>query len=253
MILGISGRKQSGKTTTGNFIISLKLADMSISEKINIDAFGNIVVSDLFGDKQYGGVLDLNSTNNHTDYIINKARSYLDPHIKVYSFADPLKQDICINMLGLTYEQCYGSDDAKNSITDIKWENIPGIVHKNTSNSGFMTARAVMEVIGTDIFRSIKNNIWVETTLRKIQQDKPELAVIVDCRFPNEVDAIIEHGGKVIRLTRNPFNSNATAEAALDQDKYDWSNFSYICNNKEMSIYDQCIDIHNFLQETELL
>ena len=40
MILGISGRKQSGKSTTGNFIISSKLAELGISNKIDIDTEG---------------------------------------------------------------------------------------------------------------------------------------------------------------------------------------------------------------------
>jgi hypothetical protein len=244
VIIGISGRKQSGKTTTGNFIVSLKLAELGICEKIDIDHCGRIVVSDLFGDKNYSGILDISVRNN--DFMLNKLYNLLDPYIKVYSFADPLKQDICMNMLGLSYDQCYGSDDDKNSITDIFWENIPG----NISKQGPMTAREVMEVVGTDLFRKIKGDVWVSTTLRKIQQDKAEIAVIVDCRFPNEVDSIKTHGGKIIRLTRNPFNSSATAEAALDSYNYDWTNFDYIINNENMTIYDQCMDIQKFLQET---
>lgn len=248
MILGISGRKQSGKTTTGNFIISLKLAELGVADKIDIDKQGRIVVSDLFGDTNYAGVLDVSIRKN--DFMLNKLYEVLDPYIKVYSFADPLKQDICMNMLGLTYEQCYGSDEDKNSPTEIMWESIPGL---NSGRIGPMTAREVMEVIGTDIFRKIKQNVWVEATLRKIEKEKSQLAIIVDCRFPNEVNSIIETSGKVIRLTRNPFDSDATAEKALDRDVYDWSKFNYVCQNDEMSIYDQCMDIQKFLQEIESL
>jgi hypothetical protein len=248
MILGISGRKQSGKTTTGNFIISLKLAELEISNKIDIDNQGRIVISDLFGDTNYSGILDVSVRKN--DFMLNKLYEMLDPYIKIYSFADPLKQDICMNMLGLTYDQCYGSDEAKNSLTEIMWENIPGL---NSDNIGPMTAREVMEVVGTDIFRNIKQSVWVETTLRKIEKEKSQLAIIVDCRFPNEISSIIEANGKVIRLTRNPFGSNAAAEKALDKEVYDWSKFNYVCQNDNMTIYDQCMDIQKFLQETELL
>lgn len=161
-----------------------------------------------------------------------------DAACKIYSFADPLKQDICINILDLTYEQCYGSDEEKNTLTDLFWENKQ------------LTAREAMEIIGTNIFRSLKNNVWVSSTINKIKKEKPTVAIIADCRFPNEVDCIKAENGKVVRLTRNPFNSLAQAEAALDKNNYNWSNFNYICDNKDMSIYDQCMDINKFLQET---
>ena len=42
-----------------------------------------------------------------------------------------------------------------------------------------------------------------DATIRKIKEESPELAIICDCRFPNEVDGIKKAGGKTIRLTRN--------------------------------------------------
>jgi hypothetical protein len=238
MILGFSGRKQSGKSTTGNFIISVKLAELGISNKIDIDIEGRIVVSDLFGDTNYAGVLDTSVRNN--DYMLKKLYETLDPYVKIYSFADPLKQDICMNILGLTYEQCYGSDDEKNKPTELTW---PGSENK-------MSSRDIMQYVGTDIFRKMKPDVWVSATINKIQKEKPEIALITDCRFPNEVSSIKNAGGLVMRLTRNPYNSDHLSETILDQSNYDWSNFDYICNNDEMTIYDQCTDIQKFLQET---
>lgn len=252
MILGISGRKQSGKSTTGNFIFSLKLAELGICEKIELDNQGRIYISDLFGDINYAGILDLSKPTN--DYILNKLYAALNPIIKLYSFADPLKQDICINMLGMSYDQCYGTDDDKNSLTSLRWCDMPEyndnwIEEKKIHDSGYMTAREVMEFVGTGIFRRIKNDIWVKATLKKIEIEKPQLAIIVDCRFPNEIESIKNTGGKAIRLSRNPFNSDAIAEKALDKELYDWNNFDYVCNNEAMTIYDQCMDIQRFLQE----
>lgn len=252
MILGISGRKQSGKSTTGNFVFSLKLAELGVSQKIDLDSQGRIVISDLFGDTNYAGILDLSKQSN--DYMLNRLYENLNPIIKLYSFADPLKQDICMNMLGMSYDQCYGSDEEKNSLTSLKWSDMPEynnnwIIEKNIHESGYMTARDVMEFVGTSIFRRMKNDIWVEATIRKILAEKPELAIIVDCRFPNEVESIKKNNGKVIRLSRNPFNSTAAAEKALDKNLYDWNNFDYVCDNNNMTIYDQCVDIQKFLQE----
>lgn len=236
MILGISGKKQSGKSTTANFIVSMYMSQLGTSRQIDLDNEGRIFVSDLFGDKNYQGIIDV-SVRNDNDFMMNKLFTALDRHVKIYSFADPLKQDICMNILGLTYEQCYGSDIDKNTPTDVEWDGRK------------LTAREVMEVVGTDIFRKLKNDVWVSSTIKRIEKDKPALAIIPDCRFPNEIDSIKNANGKVIRLTRNPFDSSAKAEVALDKNNYDWSNFDYVCQNEQMSIYEQCMDIKQFLQE----
>lgn len=244
MILGISGKKQSGKTTSGNFILSIFIANLGISQKVHINAKGEIVVSDLFGNASYSGVLDLAKPNN--DFLIRKALDTLNPHVKLYSFADPLKQDICINILGLSWDQCYGSDDDKNSLTFLEWQNMPGY---NGDSHGYMTAREVMEYVGTGIFRQIKIDSWVDGTINRILKDKTKLAIITDCRFPNEVDAIKNQNGKTIRLSRSKYLSDSESENVLNEDKYDWGNFDFIVRNDEMTIYDQCLELQKILQE----
>ena len=48
---------------------------------------------------------------------------------KIYNFADPLKQDICMNIFGLSYKQCYGDDIDKNTSTGLVWEGKIGRAH----------------------------------------------------------------------------------------------------------------------------
>lgn len=244
MILGISGKKQSGKTTSGNFILSIFIANLGISKKVYIDPNGEIVVSDLFGNSTYAGILNLSKPSN--DFLIKKAIDTLNPHIKLYSFADPLKQDICINIFGLTWEQCYGSDEDKNSLTFLEWHNMPGYIGEST---GYMTAREVMEYVGTSIFRQIKIDSWVNGTINRILKDKTKLSVITDCRFPNEVEAIKNQNGKVIRLSRSKYVSESESENVLNEDRYDWNNFDFIVRNDDMTIYDQCLELQKILQE----
>lgn len=160
---------------------------------------------------------------------------------KTYNFADLLKKDICINILGLTYNQCYGTDDHKNEITDIVW------------NGNKMSAREVMQFIGTDIFRKMKNDVWSSATIKRIKQDSMDIAIIADCRFPNEVQAVKDAGGYVIKLTRNPFNSDHESEVALDEIHYPQKNFDLIINNAYLSIDEQNIEIYNFLKKKEIL
>jgi hypothetical protein len=160
---------------------------------------------------------------------------------KIYNFADPLKEDICMNILGLTYDQCYGSDEDKNTMTNLVWENEK------------LTARRAMEVIGTDIFRSLYTEVWVEATMRKIQRDNADLAIIPDCRFPNEIETILSAGGYVIRLDLDPFNSQSNSEKALDKDVYDWSRFSLVINNSSMTMAQKNQNILAFLSDKGIL
>lgn len=147
--------------------------------------------------------------------------------IKLYNFADPLKQDLCINILGLTHNQCYGTDEEKNQPTDLVW------------NKQRLSAREVMQFVGTDIFRKMKPNVWADATITKIKIEDHNYAVIADCRFPNEVEAIKNAGGTVIKLTRNPHNSDHISETALDPANYNPSNFDYVLDNVNLSIDNQ--------------
>jgi len=209
-IVAFSGRKQSGKSTSGEFIQNFIY---NLGSKISC---------------------------------------------KIYSFADPLKRKVCIDLLGLTEAQCYGSDEDKNSLTKLRWKDMPGYDVSWTWNqdydvSGFMTARQVMEFVGTVIFRQMKTNTWEEATLKEIKRDNLDLAIIVDARFPDEVDPILDNGGYVIRLTRNPFNSNAKPETALDPDKYDWNRFSCIIDNEDITIDQKNELIKKFLTNKGIL
>lgn len=184
MIIAFAGRKQSGKTTSCEFIQSLLPSQET----------------------------------------------------KIYNFADPLKQ-LCINILGLTEEQCYGTDENKNEIVDCFW---PGI-------DAQMTAREVLQYVGTDVFRRMQNHVWSSATIRLIEKEKPKLALIADCRFPNEVDAVKKAGGMVIKLNRNLYESTHASETALDEGNYDQSNFDLVIANLEGSIGEKNNIIKNFL------
>ena len=201
-ILSFSGRKQSGKSTSADYIISLI---------------------------------------TQTDIKIRENRHELNMSCKIYSFADPLKQDICINILGLTYDQCYGSDDDKNTMTDLWWDGVQ------------LTAREAMEIIGTKIFRALKTNVWADATINKIKKENVDLAIISDCRFPNEVEAVKNSGGINIRLDLDPFHSNSISENSLDQDVYDWSNFDIIIKNSKMTIEEKNKEILRFLYDYNIL
>lgn len=252
IVIGVSGRKQSGKSTFGKFILALYLAKFDYCNKIYIDEDnGDLLVSDIIGDERFKGVFDIRRYKEEfNDPRLNQALELFNKNVKIYNFADVLKTDICMNILGLTYNQCYGTDDHKNESTTIKWSSMPC---KQDSNDNFMTAREVMQFVGTDIFRNIDSDIWVKATINKIFNENPKVAIITDCRFPNEVEAIKNIGGKVFRLTRNKFNSDHESECILDKDRYNWDNFDYILDNENISLKEQFEQIKTIMESDILI
>lgn len=230
-IIGISGRKQAGKNTVANYIHGHVLSYHKMIEDFFINEEGQLAVKTTDTNYTTGyGIFDVTRKDDHfTQY----AERELWPYIKIYHFADPLK-DMCINLFGLNPNHVYGSNDDKNSLTHLEWKNIPS----STKTDGSPTVREFLEHFGTKIVRQIYHNAWSEYTIKKIVKEQSAIAIIPDVRFPNEIEAIKKHGGVTIRLTRDIFHSDAEAESALDEDKYDWSNFDYVINNSESSLSD---------------
>lgn len=261
-ILALSGKKQSGKNSAFNFLLGLEMLKSALVRgNMTVTNKGKLWVSDLWGDEQFQGIFDIDRQNEQMDRM---RVELIYPFIRPYSFADILKQDVCIGVLGLSHEQCYGTDEDKNTLTDLRWENMPGVVTDLDMNAnddimaypraiyhkhGKMTAREVMQYVGTEIFRKMSGDVWAESTIRRIQADGSEFAIITDCRFPNEVAAVQRAGGKVVRLTRGPASSEDLheSEVALDQDRYDWNNFDYILDNADMSVSEQNLALHELL------
>jgi hypothetical protein len=156
---------------------------------------------------------------------------------KIYNFADPLKKDICMNILNMSEQQCYGTDDDKNTTTECYLDGKQ------------LTAREVMQYVGTNFFRKMKHDVWSSATINKIKLENPGFAIIADCRFPNEVEAIRNAGGLIIKLTRNPYHSDHESEIALDPQNYDHNNFDLVVDNAQMSIPEQNLVIQTFLQQ----
>lgn len=233
-ILGISGRKQSGKNTLANYINGHILKTRSMVKDFFIDDNGSLVINtdDSSGQSGYG-IFDV--TRKDAQFVEYADRN-LWPFVKVYHFADPLKE-MAVDLFGLNPENIYGNDNQKNEPTPMMWESMP----TNPSNkNGNLTHREFLEYFGTSIIRQIKWDVWSEYALKRILKEGSELSIIPDVRFPNEVHAIQAAGGKVIRLTRDKFNSDAEAESALDEEVFDWSKFDLVIYNQDITIEELC-------------
>lgn len=237
-IIGISGRKQSGKNTCANYINGHILKSKRMIENFSINPNGELEIQTYNSSGTLGwGVFDLLRKDST---FIEYAHNELWPFVKTYHFADELKS-MCYRLFGIKIEQVYGSDDQKNELTNILWDDMP---ENNEKLTGPMTAREFMQHFGTNVIRKIKDDAWVECTIANILYEQSNVAIIPDVRFPNEVHAIHQNGGVVIRLTRDIHHSDHKCEIALDQDKFDWQYFDYIVDNEDKSIEDlsQCLN-----------
>lgn len=235
LILGLSGRRQSGKNTAANQIAALQLN--ALGYRANVDEKGRLV---LLRDDGQPGILDLDSRRPEVRQWLSQE---LWPWMKTYSFADTLKE-FCVNVFGLQENQVWGTNDEKNTLTSLLWVDMPGYTGEKTGN---MTGREVLQYFGTNVCRHIKSDCWVYATINKIQREKPALAVVTDVRFPGEVYGLKYVGGKVIRLSRAPFKDQDTheSESALDN----FTDFDAVLENPDSSIPEQAEKLIDILTE----
>jgi hypothetical protein len=67
-----------------------------------------------------------------------------------------------------------------------------------------LTPRLVLQQWGTEVARKgFHNDIWIASLENKLRKTTDDV-VISDCRFPNEIKAIKDAGGIVIRVVRGP-------------------------------------------------
>jgi hypothetical protein len=236
MIIAFSGRKTAGKNTCNYVFGTILWMAGIVKNTYKINDKGDLLVSDIFGDTSKNGVFDVKlESPSFQDFLFKE----VFPIVKMYSFADPLKE-MCRDILGIDSHLLWGTNDHKNTLTNLKWEDVP----TKTNKKGYMTVRETLEYVGTDLFRKMYQNIWCDALMRKIRSDNSMFAIITDARFENEFEAIQNNGGKVLKLTRG------IAGEKNDVDTY--NNYDYIIDNENLTIPEQNTEIDKILKEIRL-
>lgn len=66
------------------------------------------------------------------------------------------------------------------------------------------TPRHLLQWLGTDIFREkFGKDVWLETLERQLRMQRPELAIVTDVRFQNELDYMKRMGAYIIQIHRD--------------------------------------------------
>lgn len=159
---------------------------------------GSILIISLSGKKQSG-------KSSVANYLVNK-HNFVE-----ISWAGPLKEVVGKQLLRLSHEQLYGPEKVKEAV-DLRWD---------------MSPRELLQIIGTDLFRNgLMEDFWVRIGILSIQEAiaKGKNVVVSDTRFPNELKAIEELGGKTIRMKRidYPTHDQHPSETSLDDSFFEF-------------------------------
>lgn len=151
--------------------------------------------------------------------------------VKRVAFADKLKK-ICMDLFGLTHEQCYGPQSIKEK-TDPRYN---------------LSPREIMMGVGEKM-REIFPNIWVDTvfytTIPEWEKEGYDCFVISDVRYPNEGDRVheVSDGGFVTKILRDGAGVTVGAGHTSETAMLNYKNWDFIIeNNGSFEDYFKKID-----------
>ncbi len=230
----ISGNKESGKTTLLKFIFAEFINNKIGTDRFSVEKHGKDVF--IVDNHNNNRVINPCSVSKELE---NLSNAY---SVKIYNFDDAIKEFI-INIFGIDKEQCYGTNEDKNTTTHIQWEGFPKEIREKFIKkkkdgrykhglSGSIKINDLIEVFGNSICKKIDENCWARGLYSKIQRDGYELAIIESAKNPNEISIGGEIGHKSIRLLKNPKSYDIQDQALKD---FSLGEFSLVVPNQDMT------------------
>jgi hypothetical protein len=137
---------------------------------------------------------------------------YVGYDIRIYSFAGELKREVNENAVlsggmrnlfddGLRIEGAGYCQENGNIIALPDWVQYEPDADMSDPLCPLGKQRSLLQFWGTELRRSCNPDYWVKKVAKRIAEEKPELAIITDMRFPNEM-AFVQHYGEAIRVDR---------------------------------------------------
>lgn len=201
MIIGITGKAQSGKDTACRIVQLINTVDYDCAcsegegEKYILDNVDNILPITCMWEK--------------------------------HAFADKLKE--CASIILGVPRFMFESGEFKESFTSLPLSNKEGEP---------MTNREFLQYFGTEVGRNIDKDLWIKALMYSYGRDKESHWIIPDVRFPNEADAIRNAGGVLWKIERDGSGAgNHISEKLIDDIKVD----VVIENNLDMKYYIKAI------------
>ena len=203
MIIGITGKAQSGKDTACRIVQLINTVDYDCAclegegEKYILDNVDNILPITCMWEK--------------------------------HAFADKLKE--CASIILGVPRFMFESGEFKESFTSLPLSNKEGEP---------MTNREFLQYFGTEVGRSIDKDLWIKALMYSYGRDKESHWIVPDVRFPNEADAIRNAGGVLWKIERDGSGAgNHISEKLIDSIRVD----IIIENNLDMKYYVKAITL----------
>jgi len=132
--------------------------------------------------------------------------------IRIFSFGAELKQEVneaaensggMLNLFseGLRMEGAGFLQENGNILALPEWVQYDPEPPKDDPLCPYGKQRLLLQWWGTEFRRSINENYWTNKLSARIAEEKPEIALITDVRFPNEVHFVRKYG-EVIKVDR---------------------------------------------------
>ena len=244
-IIAFAGKKGSGKSTLCNFLHGYFLKAYELIDAFDITESGDLVIeTDIIGeDNQLSkgkGLIDVKRLD--IDFAL-WASSTMWPTVKHYAFATPFKE-MAVELFNLNREDVYGSNERKNKLTRYKWEDMPF----KSKKTGFMTIREFIQALGTEVFRKIKDDIWIERAMKDIEAEKPMYAIISDLRHSQEFKAVHARGGKTIFLTGGAEGDDHSSETQFSEMQFDAT-----IDTRKQTLNESCRQLVELLMKWEII
>ena len=203
MIIGITGKAQSGKDTACRIVQLINTVDYDCAcsegegEKYILDNVDNIIVMGCRWEK--------------------------------HAFADKLKE--CASLILGVSRESFEYNSFKESFTTLPLSNKEGEP---------MTNREFLQYFGTEVGRNIDKDLWIKALMYSYGRDKESHWIVPDVRFPNEADAIRNAGGVLWKIERDGSGAgNHISEKLIDDIMVD----IIIENNLDMKYYIKAITL----------
>lgn len=246
-ILVFAGNKQSGKSSSAKYVVGSQMKRAGALTHFEINPDGHLLVNTKYDDvngvsQEAMGIMDIYRTDIE---FLRYASEKIWPYCKVYSFATILKES-CIAIFGLNPAEVYGSDDDKNKLTKIKWEDLVSLTGNTAVPTGYLTNRQLLQEFGT-ICRTLKPDCWIEACYSQIIAEGYPNVVIDDGRYENEVDAGPKHNAQTVLLTKCPFNDAHSSEKVLEIPR---NKFQFVIDNANMTLTEKNAKIDEVLITT---
>lgn len=135
--------------------------------------------------------------------------------IRKYSFAKELKQEVNKNALqsggmhrlfddGLRIEGAGYMQTNGNIIALPDWVQYDPNPDMSDPDCPLGKQRTLLQWWGTEYRRNVDPDYWIKRLTERLEEEKPEIALITDMRFPNEFQFVLQYGETVKVERLNP-------------------------------------------------